>query len=378
MNELQALTAATEPPVARMLYAMGRKRGTPVSGTFELTAGCNFNCRVCYIHAPGEAPGAEGELTAAQWLDVGRQAADAGTVFLLLTGGEPLSRPDFAEIYTGLKRLGLAVSVNTNGSLLTGETAELLERNPPMRLNISLYAGSREGYLRQCGADAFDGVVANIRRMKAAGVSVKLNVLFHRDNADRCGEMAALVRELGLHCQASVYQYPPVRRKDAAAENRLPPEEAAAVRVRWERLLNGPPQAMAGTVPPPREDGRGCGDAARAQEGVRCRAGHTSYWVDPQGNMMLCGMIPLTSGCVLSEGFERCWQKTRALMKTVSAPEKCAGCRLRPVCCVCPAACYAETGDFAKAPPYLCKMSRRAAGEPERREREENREHEAE
>ena len=118
MNDWQAVTAATEPPLSRKLHALGRRLGTPISGTFELTAGCNFNCRMCYIHDRNAVPRANGELTAEQWLQIGQQAAEAGTVFVLLTGGEPLLRGDFAEIYTGLKRLGLMVSVNTGGALM--------------------------------------------------------------------------------------------------------------------------------------------------------------------------------------------------------------------------------------------------------------------
>ena len=64
MNDLQAVTAATEPPLSRKLHIIGRRLGIPVSGTFELTAGCNFNCRMCYIHDKDAAPRADGELTA--------------------------------------------------------------------------------------------------------------------------------------------------------------------------------------------------------------------------------------------------------------------------------------------------------------------------
>ena len=358
MNDLQTLTSATEPPLVRKLHAVGRRLGTPVSGTFELTAGCNFNCKMCYIHEENAVPRGDGELTAAQWLQIGRQAADAGTVFVLLTGGEPLLRPDFAEIYTGLKQLGLMVSVNTNGALLTGETAALLERNPPMRLNVSLYADSGEGYLRVCGTDAFETVTGNIRRMKAAGIEVKLNISFCKYNADRCAQIAALVRELGLHCQASVYMYPPVRKASAAAyEARLSAREAADLRLRWE-LLRGKNDAVQNSA---RQlellQTRECADPDLPIEGVRCRAGHTSYWISADGQMLMCGMIPVPAGFVPEEGFERCWQNTRALMKSVAMPAKCTACSLRPVCCVCPAACYAETGGFSEAPPYLCDMS---------------------
>ena len=358
MENLQAITAATEPPLSRKLHAVGRKLGIPVSGTFELTAGCNFNCRMCYIHDKGAAPRADGELTAEQWLQIGRQAVKAGTVFVLLTGGEPLLRRDFAEIYTGLKQLGLMVSVNTNGSLLTGETAALLERNPPMRLNVSLYADDREGYRKACGADAFENVIANIRRMKQAGLEVKLNVSFSEGNADRLEQIAALVRELDLHCQTSFYMYPPVRRADPdSPTTRLSPQEAGRLRVRWEQLRGRDDLLRNSAELLNRLQERVCEDRSLPEEGVRCRAGHTTYWIDAAGQMLMCGMLPLPAGNVMEEGFDRCWQNTRALMKTVTMPAKCSACRLRSVCCVCPSACYAETGDFTQAPPYLCEMS---------------------
>ena len=372
MNDLQAVTAATEPPLSRKLHIIGRRLGIPVSGTFELTAGCNFNCRMCYIHDKDAAPRADGELTAEQWLRIGKQAADAGTVFVLLTGGEPLLRRDFAEIYTGLKRLGLMISVNTNGSLLTGDTAALLERNPPMRLNVSLYADASEGYRKVCGADAFENVVANIRRMKQAGLEVKLNVSFTEGNADRMEQIAALVRELDLHCQTSFYMYPPVRRANPdAPTNRLAPQEAGRLRVRWEQLRGRGDTLRDSAEQAIRMQNRACEEQAQPDEGVRCRAGHTSYWITATGQMQMCGMIPLSAGNAAEEGFDRCWQNTRALMKTVTMPAQCSACRLRPLCCVCPAACFAETGGFTQAPPYLCEMSRAIAQELAPRNKEE-------
>ncbi len=372
MNELQAVTSAAEPPLSRKLHAVGRKLGVPVAGSFELTSRCNFSCGMCYIHDADQASCAADELTAEQWLEIGKQAADAGTVFVLLTGGEPLIRRDFTEIYTGLKKLGLMISINTNGSLITDEIAALFEKNPPMRLNISLYADSEEGYLRQCGVNAYAQVVSNIRRMKNAGVQVKLNVSFTKKNADRYRQLADLVRELELHCQTSVYMYPPVRKSGKPVPcSRLAPSDAASLRVYWDLLRGKNEQLKLSAEQLARLAARDCDEAGAPGEGVRCRAGHTAYWISASGEMLMCGMIPLSAGNVRDDGFGFCWQKTRDLMKTVRMPAKCTTCRLRPVCCVCPAACFAETGDFSKAPPYLCEMSRSIAMELSRLEKEE-------
>ena len=364
MSEIKKMQSTSEPPLVRHLHAIGRRLGTPISGTFELTARCNFNCPACYIHQPNVPAQPERELSAAQWLQIGKEAADAGTVFLLLTGGEPLLRPDFAEIYTGLKKLGLMISINTNGSLLEGDVAALLERNPPMRLNVSLYADSEAGYCAACGAAAFHRVVSNIRRMRDSGVEIKLNVSFSQANADCAQRLSALIRELGLHCQTTTYMYPPVRATcDTTMDNpaRLSPQDAAKLRIQWDLLQKKNERLKLSAALLDQLSSPPCDDGDLPAEGVRCRAGHTSYWIDAEGRMLMCGMIPVECGSVPKEGFDQCWQNVRTMTKTIRMPNQCVACSLRPVCCVCPAACRAETGDFQKAPAYLCAMSREIA-----------------
>ena len=107
--------------IKQVLTARAAGKKVPISGAFELTPRCNFRCKMCYVRLDPEQMAPIGrERTAAQWLQLGRQAREAGLVFLLLTGGEPFLRPDFEEIYTGLTELGLSISINTNGSLLDG------------------------------------------------------------------------------------------------------------------------------------------------------------------------------------------------------------------------------------------------------------------
>ena len=109
----------TEPYISTYLHSKGRRLGLPIGGTFELTARCNFNCPMCYVHLKQEDIDAQGkELTAAQWIDLARAAKDQGMMFALLTGGEPFVRKDFFEIYDAMKAMGLLISINTNGSQL--------------------------------------------------------------------------------------------------------------------------------------------------------------------------------------------------------------------------------------------------------------------
>jgi MoaA/NifB/PqqE/SkfB family radical SAM enzyme len=127
----------SEPYISTYLHQKGRRLGLPIAGNFELTARCNFNCPMCYVHQSADSvEAAGGELTAGQWLNIAAAAQKKGMVFALLTGGEPLVRKDFFEIFDGMKEMGLLVSVNSNGSMLCGEVLERFLKNPPTRFNI--------------------------------------------------------------------------------------------------------------------------------------------------------------------------------------------------------------------------------------------------
>lgn len=99
--------SSTEPRLSSYLHARACRSGTPLAGNFELTARCNFNCKMCYVHLTAEEQQRRGrELTADEWLAIAQEARSRGMLFLLLTGGEPLIRPDFRYILTELKKWG--------------------------------------------------------------------------------------------------------------------------------------------------------------------------------------------------------------------------------------------------------------------------------
>ena len=140
------------PPITEYLYRKATAAGTPLSGTFELTPVCNMDCKMCYVRLSRQAQEAISPLRSGkEWLKLGQAAKDAGMLYLLLTGGEPLLHPDFREIMEGLHRTGLLITVNSNGTLIDENTVAWLKNAPPMRFNISLYGTSDTTYDRLCG-----------------------------------------------------------------------------------------------------------------------------------------------------------------------------------------------------------------------------------
>lgn len=363
-----------EPYMVTYLHNKGRKLGLPIGGNFELTARCNFNCPMCYVHMTEEQVRAAGqELTAQQWLDIARSAKEKGMVFALLTGGEPLVRKDFFEIYDGMREMGLMISINSNGSMLKGEILERFLKNPPVRFNISLYGGSNETYQNMCGRPAYDQVKDNIRRLRQAGVDVSLNLSITPYNRQDLDKIYADALELGVNVKASSYMYPPVRinGEQYGCGNRLGVEESADCAVYWDTLRFSEEEfaaraenmaAMAGIEP------EGC--PVETGEGVRCRAGRSSFWMTWDGKMTPCGMLTTPVAYPLEVGFDTAWEQIRAATDAIQTPVKCVGCGYRDICGACAAVYQTETGRFDGVPEYVCQRAK-AIVEKTRRVQEE-------
>ena len=352
---------STEPYVSRYLHHKGKKLGLPIGANFELTARCNFDCPMCYVHLKQEDIDAQGrELTAAQWIELARQAREKGTIFVLLTGGEPFVRKDFFEIYHAMKQMGLMISINSNGSMLSGEILQKLIEDPPFRMNISLYGGCNETYRTMCGRNAYDQVVENIAALRAAGIEVRLNVSITPYNRQDLAAICRKAEELGVHMKLATYMYPSIRVNGGqfGCGDRLGPKEAAEAAVEWDRLRFEPEmfvqraKAMeACSLTQERE----C--AVDPDDGVGCRAGVTSFWMTWDGRMLPCGMMPHPVVYPLEIGFDKAWEQLRAATREIRMPGKCGSCPKREVCPVCAAVCVTETGRFDGVPEYVCAMT---------------------
>ncbi len=351
-----------EPYLSTYFHHVGRLRGLPIAGNFELTARCNFSCPMCYVHMTEDQARSVGrELTAEQWLQIAQDARDQGMIFALLTGGEPLMRKDLFEIYRGMKKMGLLVTINSNGSLLHGNVLEQFLEDPPMRFNISLYGGCNETYETMCGVAAYDRVKENIRALREAGVEVSLNLSITPYNRDDLAQICADARELGIHVRATSYMYPAIRLngKGCGTHGRLSPEEAALASLHWDELWLPKEEFvqraknMAHFV-----DANGKSCPVEAGEGISCRAGSTSFWVTWDGKMRPCGMMTFPSVDLLDGGFAPAWETLKAETKKLCSPTECRTCDHREICGVCAAVCVTETGRFDGVPRYMCEKTK--------------------
>ena len=355
MDTLEGANAAE-----RRLMGLAEERSIPLTGSMELLPLCNLNCDMCYVRLSRPEMEARGQIhTGQEWLDLGRQMAQAGTLFLLLTGGEPLLHPDFKAIYLGLKKMGLILTINTNATLIDERWADFFGKNKPRRVNITLYGASNGTSDKLCHcADGFDRVVRAVKLLRQRGVDVKLSSTVTPANVDDIPDMLRTARELDVPIHMDTYVMPAARErsKPFAQQNRLLPEEAAAARI---QSLRGSMEESMFTQYRAETLRRIGSLVPRKPEpcGVSCHGGKCSFTVNWQGMLRACVVTTQPEAPVFELGFQAAWQQVSREFTAGSFCADCSACRLRPLCRVCAAAPALETGDPMARPEYLCRYA---------------------
>lgn len=337
------------------LFSLAELDKTPLAGTFELTSRCSLDCKMCYIHKRENDDAAKKyELSAAKWIELAEQAKNKGMLLLLLTGGEPLIREDFDEIYTACKNMGLLVSVNTNGMLIDDKKIELFKKYPPQRINVTLYGTSADTYESLCGNRyAFEKVITALKKLKDNNIPFKINYSITPLNVNDAENAYNTAKELGAPIQPVSYMFPPVR--CSGEEFRLPPEKAAEIHFNWQKRHLGDEDLLK-YLTGFREKRSYTGECDECGEKISCRAGIGSFWVTFDGRMLPCGMM--TKPQTKITDFDGAWKETTDARENIKLPLKCSECEYRKYCDICAAVSLAETGSFNSIPEYACKKAR--------------------
>ncbi len=323
--------------------------GRPVNGTFELTSRCNLGCKMCYIRTrAGDRAMKASELSAEQWLDLAKQGIDAGMLFLLLTGGEVMLRPDFFDIYEPLTDMGLLITLFTNATLINKRSAERLARRPPNRTEVTLYGASRETYEAVTGEPgSYDRCIRGIELLVEAGVTLKLKTTLSRINVHEFDEMRDMAERWGLGFGASWLLS---KRRDLCSnlveDIRFTAKEAVDIEAKDEQAVANM-RMVAEREPTP-----------APEDPFYCQAGKSSFVIGPSGDMNVCIDLPLPRARPTEVGFVNAWDQVKRFIKGVPQAEDCKSCDLNQYCVRCPAWSYVETGSTNNSVVYLCDIAK--------------------
>lgn len=340
--------------VRKYLCFKARDKNLPISGSFELTPLCNFDCKMCYVHLQKNQLHGKPLLTAGQWQDIMRQAIDGGMMYATLTGGECLTHPDFKTLYLFLRNNGIEVSILSNGALMDKEMTAFLCGHPPSRIQITLYGASDEAYERVTGQRAFHTVWENIRRLNAAGLPLQIAVTPNAFMTD--GE--AVVRLLHGEGLPFIINAGLLKPREETGRDLLDANIDAYIAMnRLNLALKGKiadAECDDSEIPSPTVPSAGQEPA----KGVRCGAGRSTFSVDWQGGMRPCNDFPSEPVSVPTLGFTEAWQRTNRIALDFPRPIECEDCSYREVCKHCIAE-HASGAPIGHASPAVCAWGRK-------------------
>ncbi len=336
-------------PLVWELHERAAKARQPINGVFELTSACNLSCRMCYVRQPGSIRRARKELTAGQWVDLALQAKAKGLLFLLLSGGEIFLRKDFFEIYEPLTRMGLIITLFTNGTLITPAIAERLAKCPPNRMEITLYGAAEATYGTVTGTPGgFARCCAGIEALVAAGVPLGLKTTLTRYNVAEIEAMRKMAHDWGLPFSGSwMLSERPDGLESGVEDCRLSAAECVE--------LEATDQASATEL---REVALAGGHPER-KKSFYCKAGTAAFVINPHGDMNACLLLPEPAAQPIETGFEAAWAELGKFVDSNNEPSlTCRSCGAQAYCGSCPAWSLMETGTLTEPAPSWCAIAR--------------------
>ena len=333
---------------------------------WELTARCNLRCRHCRAEAQEEF--ALGELDTAEILRVAREIRADADPIMILTGGEPLARPDFFTIAEEASRLFTRVAMASNGTGIDAPTARRIVDAGIQRVSISFDGAVAETHDRFRGVPgSFTAALRGFDALRNVGMSVQANVTITRHNLAEIDDLLRLMLDRGADAFHVFMLVPVGCGADIAEDTRLSPEESEAT-LAWlfaqSMALEGRMHIKATCAPmyarimreTSRKLNRPLPAAGHGMHAVTrgCLAGTGVCFISRTGDVQPCGYLPLVVGNVRDKKLGDIWRDSpdfAALRDPNKLTGKCGACGYRVVCQGCRARAYAQEGDYLGQEP---------------------------
>ncbi|RMF93792.1 MAG: radical SAM protein [Candidatus Schekmanbacteria bacterium] len=337
---------------SKRIHEKAKETRIPLGGSIEITSRCNLNCLHCYINSPIDNAKKEerGELTTEEIFKILDSIAEEGCLWLLLTGGEPLLRKDFFEIYNYAKKKGFLITLFTNGTLIDEKTADYLADWRPFAVEISVYGRTKETYEKMTAVKgSYEKFLNGLERIHKRNISLKLKAVVTSVNISELDEIKRwATEELNLPFRFDPLINMTLNGNVRPKKVRISAEDVVKLDVNdkermaeWKKFCD----KFLGT---PNNDSL-----------FLCGAGINSFHIDSYGNLTPCILVRSESYSLRSGNFKDGYYNwmPKVLSKKRTKKSKCISCNLVAMCGQCPGWAELECGDMEKPVEYLCKIA---------------------
>ncbi len=320
----------------------------PIDGTIEITLRCNLGCLHCYCcHDPQKK-----ELNTLQIHRIIDEIVDAGCLWLLITGGEPLLRSDFIDIYAYAKKKGLLITLFTNATLLNAYIADYLADYPPFSIEVSLYGVTEFTYEKITGTQgSFKECVEGIGLIKERGLPLKIKTMLLTMNEHELEKIKKFAESLKTDFRFDPTLSPRLDGSKKPYQFMLTPERILKFEMEDADRARGWREFCASFPEPENSDLL-----------FNCGAGIFTFHIDPYGILNACIICRFLSYDLVNGSFKEGWNSfipENILTLKQKKDSRCSACNLRYLCDLCPGWSYLEHGRLEKTPvERLCKIAK--------------------
>jgi radical SAM protein with 4Fe4S-binding SPASM domain len=329
-------SSATERPLLHQVMSKSAQCNVPFQVALELTYRCNLRCAHCYIDIVEKD-----ELSFDEWRKVLGQLKAAGTLYLLLTGGEILVRSDFLDIANYARRNGFFLTLLTNCTLVTPDIAQAIARLRPFSVGTSLYgatAASHELVTRVPGS--FHRTLEGISLLVSEGLTPRVQVISLKTNIAELPRIEKLIESLGARANIKTGMAP--SKTGDHFPSLLEPTDKELMECGWQPDPSQPP------------------DDDQPQ---LCKAGKGICSISPHGDVFPCLMFPMKLGNLRQSSFDSIWRlepcvelRYLRLMRR-SDLYACGECEVKAYCHRCTGSAYLESGRIDGPSPSSCRQA---------------------
>jgi len=319
----------------------------PLSGSFELTYRCNLSCVHCLTACNWHK---EKELNKEEIFRIVDEFVEAGCLWLLFTGGEPLLREDFLDIYTYVKKKGVFITLFTNGTLITPEIADYFAKWKPFSIEITLHSMNKEIFesvTRVPGS--FEKCMQGIKLLSERRIPFEVKTMVMTLNKNEVEGVSRYAELLGINYRFCSNIEPKIDASKEPLQFRISPKESVGLDNYFKKQRTAYEKNCKNIIPRDRD------------RLYACTGGSFSFHIDPYGRLMPCSMLPDISADLRKAPFALIWPGLYEEMKRRQPSHnfRCRGCKIWGVCEACPAIFLREMGEEERVSEFYCEIAQR-------------------